>query len=138
MDKYDAYELLIEHFNFSDDKSYSLDSDVKFSLSNDGKAIIKKLKYSINVSRTFNERFHKIRLEALRNYADENAVQRYMENEGFKYLYNHSLYKSPYTDFVIFPIEQKLIIHKYLTKHYEDSEYFIIEEMNDEYCIAYK
>jgi hypothetical protein len=130
--------LFIQHFNLIDETTDSLLNQIEIEmLTNQRVRISKKVTFP-NLTKIANEGVHKAIKKALTNYADETALMKYMEKEGWMYEPKITLDTILASNFIIFHnnnYEQTLnfVRNRYKTQY----DYWEFEKLNDEYSIAY-
>mgnify|MGYP006359223609 FL=1 len=76
--------LMIKHFNLTDETIDSLNEQLFFEEITKKRVRITK-KNNIDLTYTINKGIHEAIKEKFKKYADENALTKYMEEEGWKY-----------------------------------------------------
>lgn len=92
-----------------------------------------------NVTNTIELSLHRTRKNVLLKYADENALQKYMEEEGYKYEKN-TLESINAKTFLIYNISKRTeMINelKFSPIYKRRFDMFEFEKLNDEFLIAY-
>ena len=92
-----------------------------------------------NVTNSIEFCLHRTRKNALLKYADENALQKYMEEEGYKYEKN-TLESINAKTFLIYKVSKRtdmLNELKFSVIYKRRFDMFEFEKLNDEFLIAY-
>lgn len=135
-----ALKLLIKHFGLSDETNESLEE--KLSIVNQTSKRIEFYKnteaYWNGFSQTLEESFHKLKVNVLKEYADEKALKSYMKKEGYKFVKKNTLNSVFANRFIIYFTENTDSLHNHIKnrfkKRYESWEF---EKINQTFSIAY-
>ena len=140
MEKENVLSLLKEHFKLDEtinDLSNKVNiSFVKGYYCDDYIKIEKKYMPVTNTIKLF---FHEERKNALLKYADENALQKYMEEEGYKYE-KDTLESINAKTFLIYKVSKRtdmLNELKFSVIYKRRFDMFEFEKLNEEFLIAY-
>lgn len=134
--------LIIKHFKLEDETIESLYDKFEHI----SEITSNKIRFDVglnvswgNVEHTMNKIKHNYAIDMLKKYANEEALNKYMENESFKYKDKIDLGTIIAKRFIIYPMSEALPTHNYVKRTFKSSydmwEFEHIENTN--YGIAY-
>ena len=132
------FNLLLNHFGITKETYDDWKYRCKIGITSDGFLFFEKhpttdLAYLIGLSS------HESIVKAFKKYADNNALSKYMEKEGYKFAPDSSLSGINAKIFYICEIKDKEKLIKSIKKlHRSQFDTFEFEDMGNEYFIAYK
>ena len=135
VDKY--IDLIIEHFNLSDETTESLNKRFSIKKLTKNRIFFNKVSNFSDIKRMSNVIIHESIIKALKKYADENALNKYMENEGYKYDSRNTIDNILASKFLIYPTKDYDLAFKYIKNNYKDYNMWEFETIDDIYSIAY-
>ena len=129
--------LLIKHFDLTDETIDSLSEQLFFEEITKKRVRITK-KGNIDLPYTINKGIHEVVKDKLKKYADESALTKYMEEEGWKYEPKKVLSSIYANTFIIYHNDNEQETHHYVRKYYPSRyDMWEFEKINDEFSIAY-
>lgn len=129
--------LLIKHFDLTDETIDSLNEQLFFEEIAKDRVRITKMN-NLDLTYTINKGIHEAVKDKLKKYADESALAKYMEEEGWKYEPKKIISSICANTFIIYHNDDTQETHHYVRKYYPSRyDMWEFEKINDEFSIAY-
>lgn len=132
--------LFIKHFNLENETAESLSKKLNIKKETKNRIVFTKTDEFIKQTKidALGYGVNEAIMDALRKYADEDALHKYIKEEGYKYndMFTGNLMNVYATKFIMYPNSDDEIVHKNLKK-LSRYNYWEFEDVNNEYKIAY-
>lgn len=132
--------LIIEHFELLDESVESLKNKLDYTIITKHRILFTKTKnQAFKVLTDFvSKKNYNYAIHILKKYADEIALNKYMENEGYKFVDNINLNSIKINNIIIFPTNDTKQIFNYLHKNFNNEiDLFKLEHIDEKYSIIY-
>lgn len=132
--------LIIEHFELLDESVESLKNKLDYTIITKHRILFTKAKNQAfkDLTDFVNKKNHNYAIHILKKYADEIALNKYMENEGYKFVDNINLNSIKVNNIIIFPTNDTKQIFNYLHKNFTNEiDLFKLEHIDEKYSIIY-
>ena len=132
-------QLLVKNFDLTDETIESLGGKLEFTPLTKKRVLLRKTMTAFtSLQNIISMGIHHGIVSALTEYADEDALKKYMENEGNKYKPCNDISSINASTFIIYSNDNKKETHNYIEKHYPSRyDMWEFEKINDEFSIAY-
>ena len=129
--------LLIKHFGLVDETHSGIVCNSDWREISSKRVVIEKHPWR-GFTQIVGEGIHKSIVNALKKYADDVALERYMKEEGWRYEPKKDIYSIHAHRFIIFECDSIMDITKSVERTYRTrSDMFEIERIDDHHFIAY-